>query len=212
MKNKIRFIAIFAFLAVALTALSIFFQTKLTLSIPKATVYCATKTISIGDKITGSDLQPIQIDLTQKTADDITEISQVENTVAKQQIYKGEIVNSNRLISKSDPSYFATGNNHRFTIPTTYIDDPYYSTFKQGDVVDVYFTPTTNNNISSKAKPVLTHVTVIGAVDSDENIITSTASSKATAILFQSSISKILNINDYKNKGKFSFSMYPLGK
>jgi hypothetical protein len=212
MKDKIKFIAIFASLAIALTALSIFLQTKLTLSIPKITVYRAVKSISIGEMLMTADLQPIQIDLTQRSSDYITDLSQSSNMVAKQVIYKGEIVNRNRLISKSDPSYFQSDSNHRFSIPTTYIDDPYYSTFKQGDIVDIIFTPSRTNNGTTASKVVLTHVTVVGAINADGNIVTSGASSKSTAILFQSSTDNILNISADKYQGKFSFAMYPLGK
>jgi hypothetical protein len=209
MKNKIRFIAIFAFLAVALTGLSIFLQSKLTLSIPKTTVYRAIKSISIGEKLTIADLQPIQIDLTQSSSDFITDLSQSANMIVKQAIYKGEIVNKNRLISKSDPSYFQSDSNHRFSIPTTYIDDPYYSSFKQGDVVDIIFTPSRTNNGTTASTVVLAQATVIGAIDADGNIVTSAALSKATAILFQSSTDNILSISTDKYQGKFSFAMYP---
>lgn len=212
MKNKIKFIAFFAFLAVALTGLSIFLQSRLTLSIPKTTVYRTIKAMSINEKLTTADLQPIQIDLTQSSSDYITDLSQSSNMIVKQAIYKGEIVNKNRLISKSDPSYFQSDSNHRFSIPTTYIDDPYYSAFKQDDVVDIIFTPSRANNGTTASKVVLPRVTVIGAMDADGNIVTTASSSKATAILFESSTDNILNISADKYQGKFSFAMYPLGK
>lgn len=213
MKSKLRYIVICAVLAIVLSIVSILVQSNLTISIPKITVYNATQTINVGSKITKGDLVAQQINLSEYNDNYVTNESKVNGLVACATIYQGEHINSKRLISSSSPNYFVgTADTRRFSIPTAYIDDPYSLTFRAGDVVDILFTPSSTGTTTAVQTQVLVqHATVVGAVDSKGNVITTgNDGSLVTAMLFESTDANIQLITSDQYKGKFKFTRYPL--
>lgn len=214
MKNKVRFIVLWALITVVVTVASIIVQSNLTITTPKINIYKATKQIAIGTPITKADLIAKPIDLKDNLSDYVTDESEIVGLVAKQTIYEGEPINKERLISKSDPNYFVGKDNlRRFSIPTNYIDDPYSLTFRNGDVVDIIFTPLADGTSKAlvSSQVIMKHVTVVGAINDTGVILTEKdKNTLATAILFESDTDTIQQITSNQYKGKYKFVKYPL--
>jgi Flp pilus assembly protein CpaB len=172
---------------------------------PMGTVYRATRDILIGNTVHKSDLAARSINLTDFNSSYVSNLSEAVGKVVKQKIYKGEDVNAKRLADKSDPTLFISSNAKRFSIPTSYIDDPYSLTFRAGDVVDIIFT----NTQTKTSKVVLPHAVVVGAIDQSGTTLNDDSTSLATAIIFQSTTNNILTITAGQYEGKFKFVKYP---
>ncbi|WP_026883718.1 SAF domain-containing protein [Clostridium akagii] len=214
MKNyKVRVGVVTAVLAIILMGLSIFIQRKAVNIKPQIQVYKATKTLKIGDKINSSNCEPTNIDMTSDSLNYVKSLNDTSNMIVKEPIYKGEDINKNRLVDKSDNSvYIADSTTRKFSIPVSYIDDPFSLTFRKGDKVDILFTQIDNGAESKIAntKVEMPNAIVVGAIDENGALINDSDKNKlATAILFQSTTGNIINITQDQYKGKFKFAEVP---
>jgi Flp pilus assembly protein CpaB len=216
MKGKVRLLVICSILAVALSVASILIQSNLTISIPKRVVYQAVNRLNVGDVVKDSDIKSASVEIIMTTPDMATDKSQVVGKAVKQTIYAGESINVNRLTEKSDPNYFVgSADARRFSIPTSYIDDPYSLTFRQGDVVDIIFVPSNKNGnmaVAPQAQVVMKHVMVVGAIDQNGAMLAKGSNTLATAIIFESDSANALTITADQYAGKFKFVKYPLNQ
>lgn len=173
-------------------------------------VYVAKTTITKGSPIKSSNFKLVDRDASIVTSDIATQKDKLKDTVAKETIYDGEMLNMKRVISKTDPLaatlQLKTGD-VEFSINVQSLDN-YAGTYRAGDVVDIAFTPApTNQNPTPQADILVKHAKVLGAIDSSGKYLSSGDKNVlATGISFSGSEDDFKNIAERQDRGKFKIA------
>jgi Flp pilus assembly protein CpaB len=171
LKNK-KIVAV-SIIAAAVIGVSIFYIEKKAVTYkPTTNVYIATKQINPGTPLDKSNckVETIQVSII-STGSNLTPKDNESKTkkIAKETIYKGEIINKNRVINKDDPQAAAITlkkDEVEFSINAQLLDN-YAGTYREGDMVTIIYTPNaTNTNPNPKSTVLIPQIKVLGAIDS----------------------------------------------
>ena len=160
-------------IAAAVIGISIFYIEKKAVQYkPTTNVYIATKKINAGSPLDKSNckVEAIQVSMISAGSNLTPKDNALDGKkIAKENIYKGEIVNKNRVINKEDPQATAITlkkGEVEFSINAQLLDN-YAGTYREGDMVTIIYTPNaTNKNPNPKSKVLIPKIKVLGAIDS----------------------------------------------
>ena len=211
MKISPRVLLITAVISIVLIILSVIIQRNAINAQPTMTVYKAADNITAGSTITKHDLTATTIYWNQEIPSYIKNLNDAVGKMAKENIYKDEIVSGNRLIDNNNSQNIISDDKQRFSIPASCIDDPYSLTLRKGDMVDIIYTNAASAQGSAKtnikSEVVVPHVLVVGALNKEGKLITN-GEVNANAIIFDATQVDILKLTQCQYQGKFRFVKY----
>lgn len=188
---------------------------------PTTNVLVAKSNIHKGSLLTDSDFKLEEKPITDVTSDMIKSQSQIENKYATQNIYKGDVINSNRLSDKNGTLPYLASGKVEFSIPLSALNnDTFAGTLRAGDIVELSYTNSKGNttasnsstsssiDTSSDTSDLPSKLKVVGAVDSQGKFLDQGNNSEvAAAIMFTGSQQDFQNISQ-----KISLGMFKIAK
>lgn len=179
----------------------------------KVKVLYSITNISKGSKLNKINFRIVSVDIDKIPVDAVTSFDEIKNKYAADNIYSNEPLNKKRLTDKNiKKDLILEPNMRKFSIPMTYIDDPFAGTLREGDVVDILHTTmpsATNSNTTTTVMVQQAHV--LGAIDANGNFLsTSNKNTLAVAILFEGDLNEAAELTNKQYAGKYKFVQVPL--
>ncbi|MCR3759372.1 hypothetical protein KYB31_10275 [Clostridium felsineum] len=194
-------------IAAALFGTLIFIEDKAINRIPKTAVLVAVKNIDQGTVIKKNDFKEVEYSCNDVNSYDVKKFNDIKNSYATENIYKGEILNKNRVDNKNDNSkIFLEKNQKEISVPLAKCNnDTFVGTLRKGDIIDITHTDNTQGS-EIKTEIEGKSIKVIGAVDSEGKILTKDDKSLASSIMVEGSEENFLKISKDLASGYFSLA------
>lgn len=213
--NKRKFIILISTVVLTITLFSIetYLQRKAVKFTPKTDVVICTTTSKQGKNLSGSSFTLEERPVTDVPSSAIKNLNEIKDKVAISTIYKGEILNKNRITSKDDPNYFGTSGMGRFSIPMAYIDNPVFAgTLRNGDVISIIHTDTpTAQQPIPQTNVQVKQAKVVAAIDNQGKFLQKGDNVLATEIILEGNQKECVDLTNGQYTGKYKYVQISTG-